>query len=211
MALSTPIPSGPQSTSPLGSGYSNIQALAAAINERLESEHYSTLQPATPGTHESLHKAGSAIAFFDYDAPLTRIGGTAFNNDFDRGLLWLRPMPSTWAVDGITHVELYALKDATGGTFDEKWQLIASFGTAKADVIEELTTDAGVTIAGTKFDRDAEDDPTIETAEVLATDKVTVGDGANPTIIEPERVRTKTLNIIIGRPTTPENGDIWIE
>ena len=211
MSLSNAIPSGPEIDSALGSGYANIQALAAAANERLAVEHYSTIQPASPTSHEALHKAGSAIAFFSYDAPLTRLGGVAFDNDYDRGLLWLRPMPSTWQTTGIEYIDVYTLKDADGLTFDEKWHHLSKFSTLNVDTIEEQTADAGVTISGTKFDRDVDSNATVVTDEVLANDSVTVGAVANPTLIEPTRVRTQRISLVIGRPAAPANGDIWIQ
>lgn len=193
----------PSINDPLGNGYANITELAEAIASRLDREHTITRNGASVD-HEGLSKAGSALAFFSETQPASRLDGVAFADE-DRGLLWVKPMPS---LAEMTYVDFYVLTEVTDGV--GTFTLVSSFTSVKTDSIVERTADAGVTIEGMNVEDDATNGTVVSGVDKLAVvTEATIG-GSNGSVIGPIRGKFTAINL---RQTTASGkvaGDLWM-
>ena len=222
MGVPTSLPTAsPVISDPLGNGYANITALAEAVASRLELEHTTVRNGQSPTDHEGLHKQGSAIAFFQETTPASRRNSIAFatgtdDEPDDRGLFWIKPMPSLAAM---TYVELYVY---TGDTDTEinptaPWSKLNRFGTTQLDTIVERTENAGVTIEGVHLENDEtlDDDsvaigPSIDGVNRVTVNKLLKIGAAGDCYSDGIRVACRALKLGT-KPASPENGDIWME
>lgn len=77
-------------------GDDRIRSFKAAFKERLEKEHYLDLAEAGAQPRQGLHRAGSAVAFYQASAPTTR-NGIALGAS-DAGILWVSSTSGNVAV-----------------------------------------------------------------------------------------------------------------
>lgn len=127
----------PVSGDKVGRGYANIQETRQGIQERLVSEHEFDLSVGTD-VRQGLHKAGSAVAFYQASAPTQRNGVDLAAADAgiewidsDNGMLsvwsgteWVAPFAATGTANTLV------LRDANGDILGRALESTVATGTA---------------------------------------------------------------------------------
>lgn len=129
-------------------GDDRIRAFKLAWKERLEKEHYLDLTEAGTQPRQGLHRAGSAVAFYQASAPTER-NGVALGAT-DSGLLWRSSTTGDlWVYTGSAWVpatDIYESIDTSKTYSALGWRTTLLLGTSAA-----ISVEAGATAVGSRL------------------------------------------------------------
>lgn len=128
-------------------GDDRIRAFKAAWKERLEKEHFLDLSEAGAQPRQGLHKAGSAVAFYQASAPTQR-NGVALGAS-DAGILWSSTTGklSVWTGTAwMDATEVYEFINTSKTYSALGWSTYLYLGTSAI-----INISAGATVAGSRL------------------------------------------------------------